>query len=52
MSFLEHLDELRKRIVTSCLRSRVGVGSAFFFIQQIYDFILAPTRGRCRPAAS
>jgi sec-independent protein translocase protein TatC len=42
MSFLEHLEELRKRIVNSCLGIAVGIGLSFFFIQQIYDFLTAP----------
>jgi sec-independent protein translocase protein TatC len=42
MSFLEHLEELRKRIVHSCLGIAVGIGLSFFFIQQIYDFLTAP----------
>jgi len=44
MSFLEHLDELRKRIVRSCLAIAAGVLATFYWIQQIFDFILAPTR--------
>jgi sec-independent protein translocase protein TatC len=42
MSFLEHLEELRKRIINACLGIAVGVGLSFFFIQQIYDFLTAP----------
>ena len=42
MSFLEHLDELRKRIINACLGIAVGVGLSFFFIQSIYDFLTAP----------
>jgi sec-independent protein translocase protein TatC len=49
MSFLEHLDELRKRIVRSCLAVAVGVGATFYWIQQIFDFILAPTRRALPP---
>lgn len=44
MSFLEHLDELRKRIVRSCIAIAVGVVAGFGYINQIVDFILAPTR--------
>src|SRR4051794_9869817 len=44
MSFLEHLDELRKRIVRACLAIAFGVLATFYWIQQIFDFILAPTR--------
>jgi sec-independent protein translocase protein TatC len=42
MSFLEHLEELRKRIIHSCLGILVGIGLSFFYIQQIYDFLTAP----------
>ena len=44
MSFLEHLDELRKRILYSCYGIAVGVIATFWFHQQLYDFILEPTR--------
>jgi sec-independent protein translocase protein TatC len=44
MSFLEHLDELRKRIVRSCLAIAFGVLATFYWIQPIFNFILAPTR--------
>src|SRR5262245_9996870 len=49
MSFLEHLDELRKRIVNSCIAVGVGVVLTFAFIQTIFDFLLAPTRGALPP---
>ena len=42
MSFLEHLEELRKRIINSVLGIAVGIGLSFFYIQQIYDFLTAP----------
>jgi len=43
MSFLEHLDELRKRIVQSCLGVAVGILVSFAFINSIVNFILTPT---------
>jgi sec-independent protein translocase protein TatC len=43
MSFLEHLDEFRKRIVYSCIAVAVGVLASFTFIERIYNFIMAPT---------
>ena len=49
MSFLDHLDELRKRIVRACLAVAVGVVLTFAFIQPIFDFILAPTRRALPP---
>jgi sec-independent protein translocase protein TatC len=44
MSFLEHLDELRKRIVQACLGVAVGVLAGFAFITPIVNFILKPTQ--------
>src|SRR4051795_9202926 len=52
MSFLEHLEELRKRIVRSCLAVAVGVLATFAFIQPIFNFILAPTRKALPPGVS
>jgi len=43
MSFLEHLDELRKRIVASCLAVAAGVLLSFAFINPIVNFLLTPT---------
>jgi len=43
MSFLEHLDELRKRIVNSALAICVGILVSFAFVSKIYDFLMAPT---------
>jgi sec-independent protein translocase protein TatC len=51
MSFLEHLDELRKRIVNALLAVAVGVLVGFFFINRIGEFLLTPTR-RILPAGS
>jgi sec-independent protein translocase protein TatC len=49
MSFLEHLDELRKRIVNSAIAIGVCIVLGFAFINRIVDFILAPTRGALPP---
>jgi sec-independent protein translocase protein TatC len=49
MSFLEHLDELRKRIVNSAIAIGVCVVVGFAFINRIVDFILAPTRKALPP---
>src|SRR5215213_9580798 len=40
MSFLEHLEELRKRIINACLGIAVGIGLSFFYIQQTEAFSL------------
>jgi sec-independent protein translocase protein TatC len=42
MSFLEHLDELRKRIVRAVIAIGLGFVIACFFIQELFDFIMKP----------
>ena len=49
MSFLEHLDELRKRILWSLASLGVGVLIVFFFIGEIFEFIMRPMQ-RMLPA--
>jgi len=49
MSFLEHLDELRKRIIWAVASIGLGFGVAFVFITQIFDFIMRPMQ-RMLPA--
>jgi sec-independent protein translocase protein TatC len=44
MSFLEHLDELRKRLMHATIGVVVGVIVGLFFHQAIYDFIFEPTK--------
>ena len=44
MGFLEHLDELRGRIVRCCIAIAVGMLVAFVFIDHIVAFVLAPSR--------
>jgi sec-independent protein translocase protein TatC len=51
MSFLEHLDELRKRIVNSAIAIGVGILISFTFINRIYSFLMAPTM-KILPAGS
>src|SRR5262245_23297334 len=51
MSFLEHLDELRKRIINALLAIAVGVVVGFAFIKPIGDFLQGPTL-RVLPAGS
>lgn len=52
MSFLEHLDELRKRIVYSVVAIGVGFLIACFFIQPIFDFIMRPLRDALGPGGA
>jgi sec-independent protein translocase protein TatC len=42
MSFLEHLDELRTRLIYALLSLGAGAAVAFIFIQRIYDFVMRP----------
>jgi sec-independent protein translocase protein TatC len=41
MTFLEHLDELRKRITHAVVGLLIGFVIAFAFIQRIWDFVFA-----------
>ena len=40
MGFLEHLDELRTRLIRSCLAIAGGMVVAFLFVNRIADFVL------------
>ena len=42
MSFLEHLDELRKRLVHIAAILAIGFVASFFFSKRIYDFLAVP----------
>jgi sec-independent protein translocase protein TatC len=42
MSFLDHLDELRRRIIHSLIAVGVGFGVAFFWLEDIFTFIFKP----------
>jgi sec-independent protein translocase protein TatC len=42
MTFLEHLDELRKRLMVSATALAVGFLIAFAFVQRLYDFVMQP----------
>ena len=49
MSFLEHLDELRKRIIYSLIALVLGFGIACLFLNPLYSFITAPMIAALRP---
>lgn len=42
MSFLEHLDELRTRLIIALAAVGVGCLVSFAFIQRLYDFVMRP----------
>ena len=43
MGFLDHLDELRTRVIRSCIALGVGMLVAFLFVHPLANFVLAPT---------
>src|SRR5262245_9705545 len=43
MGFLEHLDELRQRLIRSCIALGAGMLVAFLFVNRLADFVLGPT---------
>src|SRR5437016_350385 len=49
MSFLEHLDELRKRIIYIAISIGIGFFIAFFFVQRIFDFVMKPLQAGLPP---
>jgi sec-independent protein translocase protein TatC len=50
-SLLDHLDELRKRILRACIAVAIGAVVAFAFIERIVNFVLAPMRRALPPGA-
>lgn len=42
MSFLDHLDELRRRIIYSVVGIGIGFGAAFFWLNDLFTFIFKP----------
>ena len=49
MGFLDHLDELRTRIIRSCVSVAVEMLITFAFIDRIVAFVLAPARRMLPP---
>ena len=52
MSFLDHLDELRRRIIYAVVAVFVGFVIAFFFINQIFDFVMRPMQELLPPGGT
>jgi sec-independent protein translocase protein TatC len=48
MSFLEHLEELRKRLLRSVYSIIVGTGICFYFRERIIDYLNLPITGALR----
>jgi sec-independent protein translocase protein TatC len=51
MSFLDHLDELRRRLVAAALSLAFGTVVAFFFIDRIFTFIMRPLYEKLPPGS-
>ncbi len=49
MSFLDHLDELRKRIVYALIAVVVGFGIACFFLDELFAFVMGPMQALLGP---
>jgi sec-independent protein translocase protein TatC len=49
MSFLDHLDELRRRIIYSVIALVVGVVIACFFLTDLYNFVMVPMQEALGP---
>lgn len=52
MGFLDHLEELRTRIIRACVALGLGMLVSFAFIERIADFVLGPTLAALPPGAS
>jgi len=52
MGFLEHLDELRKRLIRACIALAIGMLVAFAFVERIADFVLQPTLRMLPPGSA
>ena len=52
MSFLEHLDELRRRLIHCAVALFVGVIIAFFFLDRLFEFVFVPLQQTLPPGGS
>ena len=49
MSFLEHLDELRKRIIRALIGIGIGFAIAIGFLNPLYQFVIGPMHALLKP---
>jgi sec-independent protein translocase protein TatC len=52
MTFLEHLDELRRRLLISLIAVVIAFVVCFTFAQQIFDFLMGPLRAALPPGGN
>ncbi len=50
MSFLDHLDELRKRLIQSAIAIAIAFAIGFGFSDRIYEFLAVPVKTEARKA--
>jgi sec-independent protein translocase protein TatC len=50
MSFLDHLDELRRRLIHSVVAIAIAFGACFYFSDYIYRFLAIPVKQEARKA--
>lgn len=50
MSFLDHLDELRKRLIQSAIAIAIAFAIGFAFSDRIYEFLAVPVKTEARKA--
>src|SRR5436190_15416098 len=51
MGFIDHLDELRKRLIHVCVGVGAGMAVAFVFIDPLVAFVLAPALAALPPGS-
>ena len=49
MTFLEHLDELRRRLIRAALAIVIAFVACFFLYEEIFDFLMRPLRQVIEP---
>lgn len=49
MSFLDHLDELRKRIIYALVSVVLGFGIACLFLNRLFEFVMGPMQALLQP---
>jgi len=52
MGFLDHLDELRTRLIRCCVAVALGMVVGFAFVDRIADFVLEPTLRMLPPGST
>lgn len=52
MGFLDHLDELRSRLIKSCVAIGIGMVVAYNFVDRIASFVLGPTLAALPPGTT